>query len=131
MVWMRASERRSRRKVLTASTSPSASLKLRRNRDSFKRAASSCNSSSDISCSLSNSSRRFITLDRAPFLIAAAHKLRLDRQLLRRQPHRLARRRLVHTFDLVEDAPRFDDRDPVFGRALAFAHARLGGLLSD
>src|SRR2546423_15624753 len=113
MVWMRASERFSRRKVLTASTSPSASLKFKRNSDSFKRAASSCNSSFDMSRSFSNSSRRFITLDRAPFLLVARYELRLDRQLLCGEAHRFARHRLRHTFNLIEDATGFDDCHPV------------------
>src|ERR1044071_2582875 len=60
MVWTRASVFFSRRTVLTASTSPSASLKLRRKSDSLSRAASSLSSSSDMLCRRSNSSCLFI-----------------------------------------------------------------------
>src|SRR5689334_2701565 len=44
----------------TASISPSANLKFKRNRDSFRRAASACKSSSPKSRYLSTSSRRFM-----------------------------------------------------------------------
>src|ERR1044071_8582834 len=60
MVWTRASVFFSRRTVLTASTSPSASLKLRRKSDSLSRAASSFSSASDMLFRRSKSSRLFI-----------------------------------------------------------------------
>src|SRR5690554_3366075 len=54
-----------------------------------------------------------------------------DRQLEGGQPQRLHRDRLGHARHLEEDASRLDDGDPVLGRPLAAAHARLGRLLGD
>src|SRR5258708_29929060 len=147
MVRMRASDFFSCRIFLIASTSPSANLKFSRNRDSFRRAASACRSSSVMPLNLSTSSRLFmvrcacgfkfqvpslklsqpepgtwnlkLSSDRAPFLVGAGNEFRLNRQFLRGQLHRLARRLLVHTFDLVKNAARLNHRDPVFGCALA------------
>src|ERR1044071_6377984 len=132
MVRIRASCFFSSRTFLIASTSPSASLKFKRKSDSFKRAASAFKSSSDVSCRRSNSSRLFaIKLNRASFLIRAPHKLRLDRKFLCGQAHRFTRRRLVHTFNLVKNTTRLDDCHPVFGSALAFAHAGFRRLLGN
>src|SRR6185436_1732456 len=50
-------------------------------------------------------------------------------QLRRRQPERLARLHLVHPVHFVEHRARLDLRHPVFGVALAVAHANFGGLL--
>ena len=55
----------------------------------------------------------------------------LDRQLVHREPHRLARGLLGHTGELEHDPARLHDRDPVLGVALARAHAGLGRLLGD
>src|SRR5207302_4211879 len=55
--------------------------------------------------------------------------LRLDRQLLAREPQRVLRERLGHAGELEHDAAWLDHGDPAFGRALAFAHAGLGRLL--
>jgi small subunit ribosomal protein S3 len=41
----------------------------------------------------------------------------------------IARSLFVHAFNLVEDATGFDHCDPIFGSALAFAHARFRRLL--
>src|SRR5205085_6875032 len=58
-------------------------------------------------------------------------ELGLDGKLLRGESHGLARRRFINAFNLVEYAARLDDCDPVFGRALAFAHARFRRLLRN
>src|SRR5437588_10857648 len=70
-------------------------------------------------------------LNRAPFLLGPRDELALDGELLRGETHGLARHRLRDALDLVEYASRLDDGDPVVGRALALAHARLGGLLRN
>src|SRR2546423_5181492 len=70
-------------------------------------------------------------LNRAPFLLGPRDELALDRKLLRRKRHGLARHRFGDALDLVEHASGLDDGDPVVGRALALAHARLGGLLRN
>src|SRR5512146_1763179 len=59
------------------------------------------------------------------------HELRLDRQLLPGEAKRLLRQRLRHAGELEHHLARLDDRDPALGRALAGAHAGLGGLLGE
>src|SRR5262249_50701996 len=46
-------------------------------------------------------------------------------------PDRVARQGLGHPRELKHHASRLDHGHPAFGRALAGAHARLGGLLRD
>src|SRR5947209_18666151 len=70
-------------------------------------------------------------LDSASFLLSARDELGRDGKLLRGESHGLARRRFINAFNLVEYAARLDDCDPVFGRALAFAHARFRRLLRN
>src|SRR3954447_21888147 len=57
------------------------------------------------------------------------HELGLHRQLAPGEAQRLLRERLGDAGQLEHDAARLDDGDPVLGRALARAHARLGRLL--
>src|SRR5258706_11266045 len=59
----------------------------------------------------------------------AGNERRAQRQLGRREPEGLARLLLVHAVHLIQDRTRLDFRHPVFGIALAVAHAHLGGLL--
>src|SRR5437763_4380603 len=70
-------------------------------------------------------------LNRAPFLLGPRDELALHGELLRGERHRLARHRLGDALDLVEYSSGLDDGDPVVGRALALAHARLCGLLRN
>ncbi len=60
-----------------------------------------------------------------------SHELHLDRQLLPGKPQRLVGKRLVDAGELEHDASGLDDGDPAFGRSLAGAHPRLGGLLGE
>src|SRR3954469_1314749 len=57
------------------------------------------------------------------------HELGLHRQLAPGEAQRLLRERLGDAGELEHDPPRLDHGDPVLGRALAGAHARLGRLL--
>src|SRR6266496_445016 len=158
MVRIRARDFRSWRIFLMASTSPSASLKFKRNSDSFKRAASACRSSSGRSRYLSTSSRLFIVrcahcfefrvssfelmlfpnsklrtpnskLDCASFLLGTSNKLCLNRKFLCCQLHRFARSLLIYSLNLVKNASGFNHGDPVFRCALTFSHARFRRLL--
>src|ERR1700757_2056761 len=52
-----------------------------------------------------------------------------QRQLVRGQPHCLARVLVRYAFHLEQDLSWFHDRDPVVRRALALAHSGFGGLL--
>src|SRR5216684_3781270 len=61
----------------------------------------------------------------------AGYKFRGNRQLVRRQSQSFLGRRFVHSRHLEHDAPRLHHRDPLFRRAFALAHARLGGLLGE
>src|SRR3954464_2492021 len=57
------------------------------------------------------------------------HELRLHRELRAGKSERFLCERLGHACELEHHATRLDDCDPVLGRALAGAHARLGRLL--
>src|SRR6185437_2275687 len=63
--------------------------------------------------------------------VLAQDELGLHRELVCRQPDRVARKRLGHAGKLEHHAAGLDHRHPAFGRALAGAHARLGRLLRD
>src|SRR5215211_3176471 len=54
---------------------------------------------------------------------------RLDRELHRREPQRIASQALRHSGKLEHHSAGLDDRDPVLRRAFAGAHAGLGRLL--
>src|SRR5918994_7431018 len=58
-------------------------------------------------------------------------ELRVDRQLVAGEAHRLPRLRLGNARHLEHHPAGLDDRDPVVRRALARAHSDLGGLLGD
>src|SRR6188508_1348910 len=60
-----------------------------------------------------------------------AYELRLQRQLLAREPERLLGELLGHAAHLEHDAPGLDHGDPALRRALAGAHSGLRGLLRD
>src|SRR5258708_38359657 len=64
-------------------------------------------------------------------LADALHEARGDRQLGRGERERLGGQAARHAVDLEHDAPRLDPADPEFRRALARAHAHLGGLGRD
>src|SRR5580765_7904905 len=57
------------------------------------------------------------------------HEFGLDRELRASESKRFLCKRLRHTCELEHHATRLDDGDPVLGRALAGAHARLRRLL--
>src|SRR6476660_6204988 len=57
------------------------------------------------------------------------HEFGLDRELRAGKSKCFLCERLRHTCELEHHATRLDDGDPVLGRALAGAHARLGRLL--
>src|SRR3954451_203496 len=59
------------------------------------------------------------------------YELRLHRELVAGQAHRLARQLLRHTRHLEHHAAGLDHRHPALGRALTRAHAGLGGLLRE
>src|SRR6476646_5212781 len=59
------------------------------------------------------------------------HDLRLDRQLLTGETKRLLGERLGDAGELEHHPAGLDHGDPALGRALAGAHARLGGLLRE
>src|ERR1700687_1359949 len=61
----------------------------------------------------------------------ARNELRRNRQLVRRQPHGFLGRSFVHACHFKHDAAPVDYRHPLLRCALAFAHARLGGLLGE
>src|SRR3954465_9856537 len=59
------------------------------------------------------------------------YELRLHRELVAGQAHRLARQLLRHTRHLEHHAPGLDHSHPALGRALTRAHAGLGRLLRE
>src|SRR6185437_4853268 len=61
--------------------------------------------------------------------VHARDKARCDGKFGRAQTHRFLRRLDVHAVDFEKDAARLDLGHPIFGRALAGAHAHFGGLL--
>src|SRR5579862_4045576 len=95
-----------------------------------RRLNSSCRVSASR-CSSSSSDRSRRSLARKEITTLSLHELRLHRQLLRREAERLLRQRLGHTRELEHHAARLHDRHPTLGRALALAHAGLGGLLRE
>src|SRR3954447_20765739 len=64
-------------------------------------------------------------------LFLSLHDLRLHGELLAGQAERLLGEGLGHAGELEHHAPRLDHADPALGRALAGAHAGLGGLLRE
>src|SRR4051794_17253819 len=92
-----------------------------------RRLKSSCRVS-DSFCSSSSSVRSRRSLALVKELRLPCNDLRLHRQLPPGQPQRLACQRLGNTRELEHDPAGLDDRDPVLGRTLPGAHARLGGL---
>src|SRR5581483_10616066 len=64
-------------------------------------------------------------------LRVARDDARLDRQLGGSELESFDRQVLLYAVDLEHDAARMDARHPVFRRALARAHADLGGLAAD
>src|SRR6185295_18368483 len=66
---------------------------------------------------------------RSSDVVLAHDELGLHRQLVPREAHGLTGERLGHAGQLEHHAARLDHRDPALGRALAGAHAGLGGLL--
>src|SRR5712691_9912338 len=118
---MRAISRFARRRRAEFSSAPVADWKRRLN--------SSCRVSASLrSISSSVRSRRSLALKEIRLPL---HELRLDRQLLAGEPQSFLRQRFGDAGELEHDAARLDDRDPTFGRALALAHPRLGGLLRE
>src|SRR6478752_5108655 len=57
------------------------------------------------------------------------HELRLERDLRARETKRFLGQRFGHACELEHHSSGLDDSDPVLGRALAGAHARLCRLL--
>src|SRR3954470_161862 len=101
------------------SSAPVAIWKRRLNK--FSRLSARRRTSSSSESSLSSLALKEISL--------SLHALRLDGQLHPGEAHRLAGERLGHTGELEHDATGLDHGHPVLGRALAGAHAGLGGLL--
>src|SRR5207253_9297225 len=62
-------------------------------------------------------------------LSLSLHDFGAHRQLLARKTKRFLRQGLGHAGQLEHHAPGLDHGDPALGRALAGAHAGLGGLL--
>src|SRR5689334_18015512 len=123
MVLMRAMSRRASFSREVFSSWPVARWKRRLNRSFFRlRIASSI--WSGVIARMSSIFIWAMTLLRNAF-----DEARLDRQLRRRQRQRLARGLVVHAVDLEDHPARLDARYPQFRRALARAHADLGGLL--
>src|SRR5471032_3079627 len=92
-----------------------------------RRLNNSCRVSASLSTSSSSDrSRRSLALKD---ITLSFHELRLDRQLLAREPERLLGELLGDARELEHDATRLDHGDPALGRALALAHAGLGRLL--
>src|SRR5215475_2665872 len=121
---MRAMSRRTWRTRAVFSSWPLAFWKRRLNA-SFLRAISSPFSWSGV---FARRSSIFMT---SVSFAQARDKARLHRQLGGRQLEGLLRDAARHAVDLEHDPPRMDAADPVFGRALAAAHAHLGRLAGD
>ena len=125
MVRMRAISRFARRRRAEFSSAPVADWKRRLN--------SSCRVSSRCCCQLGVA--QVAQLPRPHYCLAnrrarlPLHDLRPHRELGAREAERLLGERLRNAGELEHHAARLDDGDPVLGRALAGAHARLGRLL--
>src|SRR6185436_16822479 len=70
-------------------------------------------------------------LNRAPFLIRAGNKLRLDGKFLGRQTHCISGRLLIDALDLVKNPAWLDYSYPVLWCTLAFAHTGFSRLLGN
>src|SRR4029079_10036458 len=101
------------------SSAPVAIWKRRLNK--FSRLSARRRTSSSSESSLSSLALKEISL--------SLHELRFDAELHPGETHGLASERLGHTGELEHDAAGLDHGHPVLGRALAGAHAGLGGLL--
>src|SRR6188508_524495 len=101
------------------SSAPVAIWKRRLNK--FSRLSARRRSSSSSDSSLSSLALKEISL--------SLHELRLDRELHPGEAQGLAGERLGDAGELEHDAAGLDHGHPVLGRALAGAHAGLGGLL--
>src|SRR3954463_1911123 len=101
------------------SSAPVAIWKRRLNR--FSRLSARRLTSSSSESSLSSLALKEISL--------SLHELRLDGELTPGGAQGLAGERLGHTGELEHDAAGLDHGHPMLGRALAGAHAGLGGLL--
>src|SRR5438105_3694977 len=93
--------------------------------------SSSAISFSRPAASLARSSEAFMVILATPSSSAdlARDERRLQRQLGRGELERLARQRLGHAVDLVQDLARRDLGHVILGVALAVAHADFGRLL--
>src|SRR5437764_9916778 len=80
-------------------------------------------------CSSRSGSLRSRSSAASTLALLPRDELRLDRQLVPREAHGLARERLRHAGELEHHPPGLDHRDPAFGRALARPHTGLGRLL--
>src|SRR4029079_15140413 len=101
------------------SSAPVAIWKRRLNK--FSRLSARRRTSSSSESSLSSLALKEISL--------SLNELRFDGELHPGETHGLAGERLGHTSELEHDAAGLDHGHPVLGRALAGAHAGLGGLL--
>src|SRR5215211_85933 len=101
------------------SSAPVAIWKRRLNK--FSRLSARRRTSSSSESSLSSLALKEVSL--------SLHELRLDGKLHPGEAHGLPGKRLRHTGELEHDAAGLDHGDPVLWRALAGAHAGLGGLL--
>src|SRR5437763_3141871 len=119
MVRMRAISRLASFRRAVFSRAPVAPWK-RRLKSSWRVSANRVSSSSSVR-SRSSLARKEISLP--------LHHSSLDRQLPAREAQGFLGKPLVDAGQLEHDAARLDDGDPVLGRALAGAHARLGRLL--
>src|SRR5918992_3096527 len=116
---MRAMSRFASVRRAVFSSAPVASWKRRLNR--FSRLSANLFSSSSLDSSRSSLALKEISLP--------LYESRLDGQLHPRKPERVFREVLRNTSELEHHASGLDDGDPVLGRSLAGAHARLGRLL--
>src|SRR5262245_56737393 len=95
----------------------------RRLNSSWRRSARRCCRSSSVSSLRSRALVKELSL--------SLHNFGLHRQLLTREAQRFLGERLRNAGELEHHAPGLDHGDPALGRALAGAHAGLGGLLRE